>query len=85
MSLQLDLNTLIGGALLLMFSFTMRILHKLYGDMQTVKSVLGVNGNPTTGLVHEVGKLREAKHTHANRIVELTERVDDLNDWRNRQ
>lgn len=76
----LDLGILLNGIIVVGIGITLRVLHKMYGDIQTLKAVLGINGNPGAGLVHEVQKLREAKHEHANAITGLRFDVDEVKD-----
>ena len=67
----LNLGVILNGLVVVGVGVTLRILHKMYGDLQTLKAILGVNGVPGTGIVHEVQKLRETRHAHANAITAL--------------
>lgn len=79
----LDLNTLINLGILGVLAFLVRFTFDLRADIRVIKSTLGINGSSHTGLVHEVNKLRESRHEHANwlqthegKIALLKQRLD---------
>lgn len=76
--MQLDLNTLIGLGILSVLGYGIRLIFALREDVRSIKTTLGVNGNPELGVISEVAKLRDAKHEHAGRLHALRADVDVL-------
>lgn len=76
--MELDLNVIINLGVLGVLAFLVRGIFGVREDVRAIKTTLGINGNPAQGLLHEVGKLRESKHEHANYITKLNLEVADL-------
>ena len=76
--MELDFNTLINLGVLGVLAFLVRAIFGVREDVRAIKTTLGINGNPLQGLVQEVGKLRESKHEHANKIQTLVAEMADV-------
>lgn len=76
--MTLDLNGLINIGVIGVLAFLVRGIYGLREEVRSLKTLLGVNGTADSGLLHEVTRLRDAKHDHDNRLTALRVDVDEL-------